>query len=769
MNMLARGARSFRHLLAGVTGCAVCLATPAWGQCQPAWSDRWSYSSFASPVSAADYFDFGDGPELVVVGANMPAFTTPSQFAVKLAASGWVQVNAGVVSGAPTGVRVLDLGQGPRLFITGSFALSRGTSGTSKVAIWDGTGWSGLGNPGQFWSNGGILPNNAPLVSFDDGAGAALYAATYTGSQAFVRRWNGSAWETTATFTDASSAGVADLQVIDLGNGPELYAAGMFDSVEGVPANSIARWNGARWEAVGPAGLSGWIASLAVRDTGNGPTLYAGGPINLGRNSGTDPVVKLVDNQWTSVAPLPSGWDRGCANKLLSVGGTMWAILGSNSIFPTLARLDDEHNAWSILTGESVRTLTALPDGSGDVLFTGTFGSLPDVDIPYVATHNGQIASPVEPIGMGASTAYSAASVRVDGETRMYVADSRGVFRVDHGRNERLFPGPPGGSGADVLAGDFGRGPELFVRSSGLRRVDLTSGEIFSLPQLPGQGATYISFLKCPYNGREQPAVVAQASSGSAAFVYCWDGSAWIRMPGAFGGSPPVRLSVIAPQLSGWPELVAAGNFTSVDGQPIRSLAAYRDGAWQAIAGAPTGALGGAIMRHDPSGPKLVVAGRNAYSNRVGVWDGAAWTTEQVQVLPHVLTRFDDGNGPAIYALGSGVAVFRDGRWTYPNTRISGQVEYAYGADASDGGSLFVMGSLTKVADKVSRSVAEYVGCPTTCRADLNADGSADFSDYLDFAEAFSRGLPIADFHADGFLDYFDFAEFLSALDGGCQ
>ncbi|MDX2149074.1 MAG: M12 family metallo-peptidase [Planctomycetota bacterium] len=54
------------------------------------------------------------------------------------------------------------------------------------------------------------------------------------------------------------------------------------------------------------------------------------------------------------------------------------------------------------------------------------------------------------------------------------------------------------------------------------------------------------------------------------------------------------------------------------------------------------------------------------------------------------------------------------------------------------------------------------------CAADFNADGQADFFDYLDFVNAFGNNDPSADFNASGQVDFFDYLDFAAAFSVGC-
>lgn len=55
-------------------------------------------------------------------------------------------------------------------------------------------------------------------------------------------------------------------------SGRDLYAAGVFTTAGGSPANYIAKWNGSNWSAFG-SGMNGGVSALAVL----GGDLYAGG------------------------------------------------------------------------------------------------------------------------------------------------------------------------------------------------------------------------------------------------------------------------------------------------------------------------------------------------------------------------------------------------------------------------------------------------------------------------------------------------------------
>lgn len=73
--------------------------------------------------------------------------------------------------------------------------------------------------------------------------------------------------------------------------------------------------------------------------------------------------------------------------------------------------------------------------------------------------------------------------------------------------------------------------------------------------------------------------------------------------------------------------------------------------------------------------------------------------------------------------------------------------------------------------NKQGYRVGEYVYAyflRPICRADLNDDGIADFSDYLYFLNVFESGDLQADYTGDHIVDFSDYLEFLNAFDEGC-
>lgn len=198
-----------------------------------------------------------------------------------------------------TALVVFDDGAGPALYVAGNF-----NSGVDDVARYRNGSWSTVGNP----------PGQTPyqLIVHDDGTGPALYASGFivsTGSSEFhvpVVRWDGAQWNRVGFgfLNSHGPARVNALSVFDDGTGPALYAAGSFDSIEGVALSNLARWKNGAWSNVG-GGTDGVIGSLAVIDDGrgDGPTLFVGGEFTTAGGNAATHLARWNGVSWS--VPMP--------------------------------------------------------------------------------------------------------------------------------------------------------------------------------------------------------------------------------------------------------------------------------------------------------------------------------------------------------------------------------------------------------------------------------------------------------------------------------
>lgn len=116
-------------------------------------------------------------------------------------------------------------------------------SQTQLVAKWDGATWSGLGNGPSSVAFAGIVLDVAVLTNGDVVAGGDFMTAN--GTSRSIARWDGAAWQAMGAGMDDE---VLSLKVLANGN---LVAGGRFTTAGAVSANNIAEWDGIAWSQVG--------------------------------------------------------------------------------------------------------------------------------------------------------------------------------------------------------------------------------------------------------------------------------------------------------------------------------------------------------------------------------------------------------------------------------------------------------------------------------------------------------------------------------------
>jgi trimeric autotransporter adhesin len=174
------------------------------------------------------------------------------------------EVGGGVVSDSITSATIFDTavhreGIQEVLVVAGSFDRA-GSLAAKNVAAWDGTAWRALG-PGL--GTGATTGAVMCVASHDANTGPEVYAGYFSASpgaiQNGVYRWSQGAWQLVGAVTggQSSSSQVTDLYSYDDGSGPALFATGSFTHINGVMVNKLARLRSGGWEPVGGGISSG--------------------------------------------------------------------------------------------------------------------------------------------------------------------------------------------------------------------------------------------------------------------------------------------------------------------------------------------------------------------------------------------------------------------------------------------------------------------------------------------------------------------------------
>jgi len=225
--------------------------------------DGESFSPLGGPIAGnvplilftSHVFDDGTGPALYVGGRFTSIDGVPASRIARWDGTAWSALGSGIAgSGVAVSIMTMttfDDGTGPALYVGGQAFTSAGGQPANRVAKWDGTEWS---NVGEGFA-GGIVWK---LVVHDDGDGEALYAfGTFTASGTTpverMAKWNGTAWE---PFGGGASGTVLDALVVPGAAGDDLVIAGQFTEIGGDAANRLAVWEGCGGPGV-PGDLNG--------------------------------------------------------------------------------------------------------------------------------------------------------------------------------------------------------------------------------------------------------------------------------------------------------------------------------------------------------------------------------------------------------------------------------------------------------------------------------------------------------------------------------
>ncbi|NOS99680.1 MAG: carboxypeptidase regulatory-like domain-containing protein [Phycisphaerales bacterium] len=425
---------------------------------------------------------------------------------------------------------------------------------------------------------------------------------------------------------------VTDLEVVDLGDGPALYAVGYFIMAGGKGANKVAKWDGTRWSVlgvgVGDSHAFAWSVSAFNDGSGNGTELYVGGNFRTAGtfvNGAPDPCIlpNCVDAdriaKWNRTtqrwAPVGLGFNTG------NNGGDVWALkafdadgtgpapaylyaggafyLADNAPAENIARWNG--STWTQpggglpgAFGEVVTSLTLFDDGSGTALFAGgSFqgpGGMPATR--GVAKWNGTAWLP---LGGGLDgTVQSLVGWNDAGTYRLFASGSvidppgagPNVYGIAQWNGTQWTPLDQGLDtfGRDMMVWDHGAGPMLHVAGE-------SGGGMPGLDIKPGSDPRSTNALRARDGSRPQPAGDVGGSI-SQGWIATWKNNEW----GVLGkglNNEVLLLTTLDPDGAGAGEesLYAGGMFTPPKGPrdenaapfPIAAVARFDDTRWRSV------------------------------------------------------------------------------------------------------------------------------------------------------------------------------------------
>ena len=211
----------------------------------------------------------------------------------------------------------------------------------------------------------------------------------------------------------------------------------------------------------------------------------------------------------------------------------------------------------------------------------------------------------------------------------------------------------------------------------------------------------------------------------------------WAAVPGLIGSGPGLNGSVLASVVfnEGSGDVLYVGGSFSVAGDTMAANIAKWDGAnWSALGTGMNGSVHALMVFDDGSGPALYAGGEfttagNAEAYYIAKWDGSSWSTLGLGFggpadCVYVLTVFDDGSGPALYAGGEfttagGVGASNIAKWDEANwsalgtglgTGMGQRVRTLTVFDDGGGPALYAGGSFTTAGGASANHIAKWDG-----------------------------------------------------------
>ncbi|MCC7301870.1 MAG: T9SS type A sorting domain-containing protein [Bacteroidia bacterium] len=188
------------------------------------------------------------------------------------------------------------------IYASGSFTFY-GSAPFNNRAKWDGINWTPLGTEISSSSNSFLRWNNE------------IYSCPIVwNNKYYVAKWNGLTWDSIGRAMGPGSLS----NLVSYGN--DLMVTGQFSSIDGVPANSIALWNGIAWSGL-PGNTMVWNGSVITALVFNGE-LYIGGMFT---NNGFNRVAKWNGSSWIQVG---NGFTGGFGDvvELIEYNNELYAV-----------------------------------------------------------------------------------------------------------------------------------------------------------------------------------------------------------------------------------------------------------------------------------------------------------------------------------------------------------------------------------------------------------------------------------------------------------
>ena len=260
---------------------------------------------------------------------------------------------------------------------------SVGGVAVSGIAAWDGNTWSSIGS-----GMPNLLNNNSILCALRYNGNLLFggYITSWGTNQAYIAKWDGTTLDSFAVL-NADPDAMLQYQ-------SDLIVCGHFTTIQGVPINCIARWDGTNWSDLGFGNFYNNVRKMIVYHG----DLYA---IGMSSNDYNFYVYRLVNNNtWQIVGQSFSGsgsnqiGDICIYNDELYVCGDFSTTTNPPSAGNGIAKLDTISDTWSNVGGGLTATSYIPPIGimvvhNGALYISGYLEFAGGVNAPYIAKWDG--------------------------------------------------------------------------------------------------------------------------------------------------------------------------------------------------------------------------------------------------------------------------------------------------------------------------------------------------------------------------------------------
>ena len=286
-----------------------------------------------------------------------------------------------------------------KLIVGGAFETAGGNI-SKGVASWDGSNWSAM-NTGIDWTGQTVFTSVRSLAVFNNTlfAGGFFNSAGVTPLNSLAK-WNGSSWlpVTLNMHAPASNNGMGIYSLFVFNNA--LYVAGLFDSIGGIAANNIAKYDGINWTALGNGITYPNSISYPNNSDCNIRSLYSynnelivGGYFNQAGTIAANNIAKWNGTTWSTLGVgFPSSFSSGLYKICVTSLGVYNSELYAGNSMTGISKWNGTN--WSavgggIPNGGNGNLVTAMCVYNNKLILAGNFLKAGNLDLGNIAAWDG--------------------------------------------------------------------------------------------------------------------------------------------------------------------------------------------------------------------------------------------------------------------------------------------------------------------------------------------------------------------------------------------